>query len=132
MEPNTYVRYSEAFKRQVVSELEAGKFNGPHAAMRAYGIRGMTTVIGWLRRYGRADLIPRQLTIKTMKEKDESKALKQRVQQLESALADAHMKGLLNESYLEMACERMGVDVQEFKKKHVTGLSRGAQAKESR
>lgn len=121
MEPNSYVIYSEAFKRQVVSELESGKFSSARHASRAYGITGATTVIRWLRQHGRADLVPKQVTITTMQEKDETKSLKQRVRQLEAALADAHMKGLLNSAYLEIACEGLGVDVNEFKKKHVTG-----------
>jgi hypothetical protein len=63
-------------------------------------------------------------------EQDETKALKDRVRQLEKALSDAHMKGLLEETYLEIACERIGVDVSEFKKKHVTKLSSGPDPKQ--
>lgn len=117
------IRYSEAFKQQVVSELESGKFTSAHAAARAYGIKGATTVTSWLRRYGREDLMPRRVTITTMKEQDEKKALKERVRQLEQALADSHMKGMLDDAYLQIACRRLGLDVAEFKKKHVTKLS---------
>lgn len=120
MKPRETVRYSEAFKQQVVSEVETGKFNGPFAAARAYGIRGAGTVQYWLRQYGRDDLMPRRVTITTMKEQDEKKALQERVRQLEKALADAHMKGLLDQAYLEIACERLGLDPADFKKKHVT------------
>jgi len=117
MKQNEAVRYSEAFKQQVISELEAGKFSGAFAAARAYGIRGRGTINGWLRKYGRGDLMPRRVTITTMAEKDEAKALKQRVRELEKALADTHMKELLGEAYLEIACQRLGLDVEEFKKK---------------
>lgn len=117
MKPRETIRYSEAFKLQVISELEAGKFKGPDAAARAYGIRGSKTVGGWLRKYGRSDLMPRRVTITTMAEQDETKALKKRVRDLEKALADTHMKELLGEAYLEMACRRLGLDVEEFKKK---------------
>lgn len=117
MKPSETIRYSEAFKLQVVSELESGKFSGPMAASRAYGIRGGATVSRWLRRYGRRDLMPRRVTITTMAEQDEKKALKKRVRDLEKALADTHMKGLLDEAYLELACKRFGLDVGEFKKK---------------
>lgn len=117
MKPGTTVRYSEAFKHQVISELEAGKFAGPAAAARAYGITGTGTVHGWLRRYGRRDLMPRRVTITTMTEQDETKALKQRVRDLEKALADTHMKELLGEAYLELACQRLGMGSEEFKKK---------------
>lgn len=125
MKATNEVRYSEAFKQQVINELAAGKFKGPHAAARAYGIKGAMTVSGWLRRYGRSDLMPRRVTITTMHEQDEKKALQKRVRELERALADTHMKGLLGDAYLEIACERMGIDVAEFKKKHVTKLSPG-------
>jgi len=117
MKQNEAVRYSEAFKQQVISELEAGKFSGAFAAARAYGIRGRGTIYGWLRKYGRGDLMARRVTITTMAEQDEAKALKQRVRELEKALADTHMKELLGEAYLEIACQRLGMDLEEFKKK---------------
>ena len=117
MKPSETVRYSEAFKQQVISELEAGKFAGPKAAARAYGIRGGGTINGWLRKYARSDLMPRRVTITTMAEQDETKALKERVRELEKALADTHMKELLGEAYLEIACQRLGLEVEEFKKK---------------
>jgi len=117
MKPVETVRYSEAFKHQVISELEAGKFTGPSAAARAYRIPGTGTVHGWLRKYGREDLMPRRVTITTMAEQDEKKALQKRVRELEKALADTHMKELLGEAYLGIACERLGLEVEEFKKK---------------
>ena len=42
-------RYSEAFKMQVISDLESGKFGSVTEARRHYGIAGTTTVNGWLR-----------------------------------------------------------------------------------
>ena len=117
MKPSEAVRYSEAFKHQVISELETGKFSGPFAAARAYGIRGHRTVNGWLHKYGRSDLMPRRVTITTMAEQDEKKALKKRVRDLEKALANTHMKELLGEAYLELACKRLGLEVEAFKKK---------------
>jgi transposase-like protein len=117
------VRYSEAFKQQVVSELEAGKYCGASQAARAYGIRGSGTVKGWLRRYGRSDLMARRITITTMTEADQTKALAKRVRELEKALADTHMKELLGAAYLGIACERLGLEVEEFKKKAATTRS---------
>ena len=58
-----------------------------------------------------------------MTEKDQKKELKKRIRDLEKALADAHMSGLLKESYLEIACEQLEIDPLQFKKKHVTKLS---------
>jgi transposase-like protein len=120
MKANQATRYSEAFKQQVISELASGKFSGPYAAARAYGIRGTATVGGWLRKYGRGDLAPRRLVISTMNERDETKELQKRVRDLEKALADTHMKELLGEAYLEIACKRLGLEVEAFKKKAAT------------
>jgi transposase-like protein len=123
MKQREAVRYSEAFKQQVIGEIAAGKFSGPFAAARAYRIEGARTIQGWLRKYGRGDLMPRRVTITTMAEQDQTQALKQRVRDLEKALADTHMKELLGEAYLEIACKRLGLDVDEFKKKAATTRS---------
>ncbi len=126
----TSIRYSEAFKRQVVDQIENGKFNSVLGASRAYGIKGAATVTNWLRQYGREELLAKEITITTVNERDEKKQLKKRVSQLEKALADAHMKGLLNESYLQIACEGLEMDVEEFKKKAVSDLSDSPRKKE--
>ena len=123
MKTRSYTRYSEAFKHQVVQEIESGKFSGAFAASRAYGIRGAETVKGWLIKYGRDDLLPQRITVTTMSARDEKQELKKRVRELEKALADAYMQGLLNESYFEIACERLNMDPETFKKKHVSHLS---------
>jgi hypothetical protein len=66
-----------------------------------------------------------------MSEQDEKKALKDRVRQLEKALADSHMKGMLDEAYLEIACRRLGLDVADFKKKSVTKLSQKPESEQT-
>ena len=38
------IRYSEAFKLQVLREVEEGRFESGYAAERAYGIRGAGAV----------------------------------------------------------------------------------------
>lgn len=101
---------------QVIEEISSGKWAGASAASRAYGIKGSKTVRNWLIKYGHSDKIPQRVTVNTVEEIDEKKQLKQRVKQLEKALADAYMKSLLSESYFEVACERFGEDPEEFKK----------------
>jgi hypothetical protein len=53
---------------------------------------------------------------------NELKRLRARVRQLESALADANIDAALERSFLELACERAGLKVEEFKKKAVGRL----------
>ena len=51
------VRYSDAFKIQVVSELESGKFKCIFEARKRYAIRGVGTVENWIRKYGKNHLL---------------------------------------------------------------------------
>lgn len=119
----TMIEYSEAFKRQVVGELERGKFGSLEAARRAYGIGGATTVTKWVRLYGHEELLPKRVRIETLKERDELKEARKRIRELESAVADAHIDYCLEKAYVHVACERMGVDPDDFKKKNAMKLS---------
>jgi len=132
MKERQYVRYGEAFKRQVVAEIEGGKFVGAATAARAYGIGGSRTISRWQRKYGHPELMAKKVYVMSKEEQDENKALKRRVRELENALANAYMGGLLKDSYLEIACEQLGIEVEAFKKKHVTKLSDARPGKENR
>ena len=120
---NTAIRYSEAFKQQVVEEIAKGKFSSAYRAQMAYGIKGGETVTKWIRKYGRDDLLPKCIRIETMEEKDQLKEARKRVKELEAALADAHIDQCLEHAFLEIACERMEVDLDDFKKKNGLTLS---------
>ena len=117
------VRYSEAFKRQVVNELEEGKHTSIDSARRAYGITGSQTVFNWVRKYGREDLLPKIVRIETLKERDELKEARKRIRDLEKAMADAHIDYCLEKAYFHVLCERVGEDPDDFKKKNVMTLS---------
>ncbi len=117
------IRYSSAFKRQVVDELGQGKHRSFEAAKRAYGIRGSMTVYKWVRKYGSEDLLPKRVRIETLKERDELKEARKRVRDLEVALANAHMDYCLEKGYLQTACDRLGEDMDVFKKKFAIALS---------
>ena len=113
------IRYSEALKQQVLRELAEGKFPSVQAAARAYGIRGGSTIQKWMRRYGQTHLLSKVIRVETPKEVSEVKRLRQRVRQLEKALADAHLDIKLAEAYADIACQSAGIeDVAAFKKKH--------------
>jgi transposase-like protein len=110
MKNRKIIRYSEAFKRQVVDQVESGKFRNAFHATRSLGISGKATVSRWLRQYGTDKCIPKRIVIMSLNEIDEAKELKKRVHALEHALADAQMRSLLSDSYLKIACERMDTD----------------------
>jgi transposase-like protein len=112
---NHGIRYSEAFKMAVVRELEEQDL--PCAQVRRkYGILGADTVQAWVRKYGKSNRGMRR-RVEKPDEISEAKRLRQRMRQLESALADANIEVALERAYTELACERAGVDVEEFKKK---------------
>ena len=98
---STAIRYIEAFKRQVVEQIASGKFSSLHKARTAYGIRGSMTVVKWVRKYGREDLLPKRIRIETMEEIDHLKEARLRIKELEAALADAHIDHCLEHSFLD-------------------------------
>ena len=117
------VRYSEAFKVQIVEEIERGRFSSPYEAAKAYGITGQGTVKRWLRQFGREMLLKKVVRVEKPDEPGEIRRLKDRVRRLEEALADAHMDSVLEQSFFEMLCKQTGVDSETFKKKHDGSVS---------
>lgn len=110
------VRYSEAFKREVVRELEesGAAFD---QIRRKYGIGGCASVRNWVRRYGNGTR-GKIIRVEKPKEINELKQLRERMRRLEAALADANLDLALERQYTRLACERAGIaDVAEFKKK---------------
>jgi transposase-like protein len=109
------IRYSQAFKVEVVRELETG-LAPVDEVRRKYGI-GVGTIQSWIAKYGNGTR-GKIIRVETPKAIDESKRLKTRVRQLETALADANIELALEKAYTRLACERAGIpDVEEFKKK---------------
>ena len=122
---STNYRYSEAFKQQVVTEIESGRFGSAHEAAEAYGIRGHATVANWLREAGRGELLRKVVRVEKPGEPGEVRRLKERVRRLEAALADSHMDRALDQSFFEILCEEQGIDAGAFKKKHAARVSGG-------
>jgi transposase len=116
------IRYSEAFKLQVVRDLEQGRYENATAAGQAYGVAGRGTVARWVRLYGKDHLLGKLVRVMKADEEAEVKMLRKRVRELERALADAHLDLKLEAAYVKLACQAAGVeDVAEFKKKHAGG-----------
>lgn len=119
------IRYSEAFKQQVVEEIEGGRFSSPYEAAKAYGITGKGTIERWLKKAGRQRHLKKVVRVEKPDEPGEIRRLKDRVRRLEEALADAHMDKALDQSFFEILCEQTGVDSETFKKKHDGKASTG-------
>jgi transposase-like protein len=112
---NYGIRYSEAFKMAVVRELEEQDLPFAHVA-RKYGIKGCDTVQKWVGRYGNGSR-GKVIRVERPEEISELKRLRERVRRLESALADANIELAIERACAELACERAGIDPEEFKKK---------------
>jgi hypothetical protein len=55
-----------------------------------------------------------------MKEIDELQMARNRIRELEAALADAHMDYCLEHAFLDIACKRLGMSTEEQKKNVIT------------
>ena len=97
------VRYSEAFKRQVVQEYEDGATISH--LQRKYDIGGNTTIQKWIRKYGIR--IPGG-SGRSESPTEEIERLKVRIEQLEKAVSRLTVEKLVLESTLEVYQEEYG------------------------
>ncbi len=115
-------QYSSCFKRQVVEDVESGRFDTLMAVQHHYGIGGMDTIQRWLRQYGKHHLTPKVVIVQKPDEKDQIRQLKRRVAELQRVLGQTQAENVLNAEFLKIACEALGCDLDAFKKK--VGASR--------
>jgi transposase len=102
----TIKRYSEAFKRQVVAEYEAG--SNISILAKKYGITGGMTIKYWIRKYAKEGFRHELVRIQTAEEANRVKELEQRVTELEQALGKLMLEKLKLESILEVLQEKEG------------------------
>jgi transposase len=117
MEQKILYRYSTAFKRQVIEDIESGRFSSIEQAREHYGIRGMSTICYWLKRFGRNELLHKVVRVEKPDEQDEIRVLKEQIRHLKQVLGDKEALFALEKEYLNMACDELGTDVESFKKK---------------
>jgi transposase len=107
----TTKRYSTAFKQKVVSEIEGGKLS-MKGARKLYSIGGGTTIQNWIKKFGKLHLLNKVIRIELKDELSKLKQLEKEKKELESALAQAHLKLLTYESLIEVAEEELGIDLK--------------------
>jgi len=110
------IRYSEAFKHQVLDEIASGVLTLEQARMK-YGIKGGQTIQKWARKYGTLGVLPKIVRVEKPDEIDRIKQLQAENKQLKQALAETLLDQRIAESTLEVICEQRGLDVEEIKKK---------------
>jgi transposase-like protein len=116
MYKKTIIRYSEAFKIEVVKRYENSDLTMTQIRS-IYGIKGCETLRGWLRKYGKETSLNKIIRVEKPDEKNRVKELENEVKKLKTALADAYLHKITAENTLEVAAEMMGITVEELKKK---------------
>jgi transposase-like protein len=106
----TLVRYSNCFKEKVVQEVSNG--SSISEICRRYDIKGGSTVQGWLREYGRTELLNTVIRVKMRSEEDKVKALEFENRRLKIALADTTLAKDVLETLVEVVNEHYQTDVK--------------------
>ncbi len=102
-------RYSEAFKRQVVQEYEAGA--SLKYLQQKYGIGSHNTIKRWVRRYGQGEFHHEVVHIQRPEERERLKALEGKVRELERVLARLTLEKVRLEEEVAMYREMYGDEV---------------------
>lgn len=97
--------YSEAFKKQVVREFEAGELS-KNELQRKYRIGGNAAVLNWCKKYGKFDhSTPSQLN-RPLKDLQQ-----ERITELEKKLKDAEFKLMVYDKLIEVTNRQLNTDV---------------------
>ena len=128
---NSFIRYSEAFKSQVLTEIESGALTITQARSK-YSIKGVHTITAWAKKSGRFGIVPKLIRVETPNERDQAKALKEENKRLKVAIADLVLDRKIAESTLEVICEQQGWDIEEIKKKAGILLQKKSPGKEKK
>jgi len=116
-------RYGMAFKQQVVSEYEAGA--SEYELRQKYGIGGSHTIKNWVKKYGRFGYRSETVMIQTAADQQSVKEMKERISELEKALAQAVLDKQMLEATLHVAGRELGQDLKKnFGKKSSTTSER--------
>ncbi|NNM85020.1 MAG: transposase [Phycisphaerales bacterium] len=110
-------RYTVCFKMQVISELESGRFDSIEGAMRHYDIGGSMTIQKWRHRYGKTHLQLGLARGEMRNERDYIPELNKRIAELKRDLGQTQAENLLHATFLKLACQELGQDVDTFNMK---------------
>lgn len=110
------IRYSEAFKNQVIKEVEEG-YCSFQEARKKYGIKGVATVQYWMKRMGKLDALPKIIRVEKPDEKSRVKELERQIRELKNALAETQVRCVIAENQFDIVCEDQGLNPEEVKKK---------------
>jgi len=108
---NSQVRYSEEFKRMVVSEIESGIMTASRAA-KYYGIGGNLTVYTWLSLYGMNSSKGTKVMIMSKKEETELITLRRELALIKRELEEAELRAIAWKSMVDAIEIDLGIPVK--------------------
>ena len=97
--------YSLSFKLAVIAQVEKGEMTYKQA-QAAYGIQGKSTVLVWLRKYGRLDWMRPGLFFMNQPKSKETPA--QKIKRLEKELSDERLKNEILNKMIDIADRQYG------------------------
>lgn len=103
-------RYSQAFKQQVVQEYEAGA--SIYSLRQKYNIGSTKTVKQWIAQYSREGYRKELVIIQGPEDQASFKAMKRRISELETALAESVLENRLLQTTVSIASEQLGIDLK--------------------
>ena len=110
------VRYSLAFKKKVLSELESGRFVCASQASQYYGI-SKGTISNWIRKFGRTELAAEIVRVQVGDETATTKDYKKRIKKLEKLVSDMALENHYKEALLTVIAQENNCSVDELSKK---------------
>ena len=102
-------RYSEAFKRQLVRDIERGKITA-REAQRKYGIAGNATIHNWLRKFGGKKSVSTKA--KQTPQDVKLERLKRQNRELEQAVARLTVEKVALQALIDEAEAELGLDMK--------------------
>jgi len=113
MKEERCARFTEAFKRHVVGEVESGRISQSEGNRR-YGILGHSTILKWCRTYGKLPLHRNtKAGLKRMDEKEiELLRLQNENKALRQELEDARFKNVVLETLVDVAERELQIPIR--------------------
>src|SRR5215216_2650529 len=117
------IRYSKAFKLQLVQEVEAGK-TCVFGVERKYGLKGAGTLMRWVRQYG-SGKYGKVIRVEKAGEVDEASRLRKELRRVKKRRPNTHVDLPLEKGYLEGAASNWTRRRRPLKKSRLAGGALG-------
>ena len=110
--------YSMSFKLQVVQEIERGELSTKGAA-RKYGVQARSTIVSWLRKYGKFDWenqtpsnMPKSQEQKIMELEQQVKLLQKQKALLEKQVEQSDKKAIIFDIMIDIAEKEYNIPIR--------------------